>query len=85
MNLAYTAPTKENEFYWVERSEKLTVFLGPFISKDESVQEALLWKQNGGLLSPEHAEIFLTFSTIRDGVLCWDIYKPIQKLGMILW
>lgn len=86
MNLTTTAPPiKENEFFWVERSKLMSVFLGPYSSLEEAIVGAKNWCFSGGLMTPEHTEIFLTVSRKRNNILMWDLVKPIRTLGHLFF
>ncbi len=78
-------PEKINQFLWVERSGNMAPFLGPYDTLEEALQGVTAWKNEGGLLTPEHTEIFLIVSVRREGCLMWDISLPRTKLGMLLW
>jgi hypothetical protein len=75
-----------SQFRWVERSPQFTPFGPDFVSSEEAVAWAKEWKSTGGLMTPEHAEIFLIFK--NQGT--WDIHRKYEgasptTLGMLLW
>lgn len=50
---------EKKSYKWVERCPEMPTFLGPYETYDEAIDGAHEWKNSGGLLSPEHHEIFL--------------------------
>lgn len=89
MNIRRIRPVDNNgnfltQFYWVESD--LSVFLGPFKTQESAIEGAKEWRNSGGILTPEHNEIFLVYSR-EDPVSkwVWDIVNPRQKLGLLFF
>lgn len=83
MNLASVKPEKDNQWFWVERTASLPKFLGPYSSYETAIQSAKEWKNEGGIVSAEHAEIFLIVSSKGR----WKL-PDVQlrtTLGMLFW
>jgi len=78
-------PTRAGIFYWVERSQEMSIFLGPISSLEEAIQAAKAWKSEGGILTPEHMSIFLIFSRGEGNTIVWDLVKPVQTFGKLFF
>jgi hypothetical protein len=72
------------KYRWVERDPTFPQWAGDFDTPEQAKEYAMEWRNEGGLMTPEHSEIFLI--SIEDNRA--DIYKengcPVT-LGHLLW